>query len=341
MSLPGRANAALGRAVRSGGAVFRARLLRAVGRPSAFALERLARLSGRRLGVALVYHRVGDPPGDLGRELVPALGASLFSAQVRHLSLRYRLVPSSELLQAARTRRRGERFPVAITFDDDLSSHVQSAVHLLDSAGVTATFFLGGASLYAPQRFWWERLQLAVDRGLDLSSALPELPAGGRAGIHALAEAIESLPSRERREVDAALRSLVGPDTADAGLQAEDVEHLARSGFEIGFHTRRHDRLPPLEDDELAAAMREGRAELEQIVGKPLRTIAYPHGRADARVAAAARAAGFETGFTGLPGLVTHDADPLLLGRLSPSYSSVGELAYELAWTLLRGASYR
>jgi peptidoglycan/xylan/chitin deacetylase (PgdA/CDA1 family) len=307
-------------------------LLRALGLPVARLLVRVARLSGRGVGLALVYHRVGDPAGDPRRELVPALGTELFAAQVRHLAAGYRLVAASELLAATRERRRGEPFAVAITFDDDLSSHLDASAPILSSTGATATFFVSGASLHGPHRFWWERLQAALDNGLGLS-ALDLEPAT----VHQVGLQIQSLIPRARDEVDARLAELVGPDPPESGLRAGALRRLAASGMEIGFHTRRHDVLPPLGDAELAEAMRVGRSELEEVVG-PLRTISYPHGLADARVAAAARAAGFEAGFTGAPAAVTTASDPLLLPRVSPSYASLGELAFDVAWTLCRAA---
>jgi peptidoglycan/xylan/chitin deacetylase (PgdA/CDA1 family) len=306
----------------------RGALLASSGSALAGRLERAARRSDARAGVALVYHRVGDPPGDLSRELLPALGSRLFDEQVRYLSARYRIVPASRLLEAASERRAREPFPVAITFDDDLRSHVDTAAPILARAGAPATFFLTGASLRRPHRFWWERLQEAWDRDLDLGPLGIGAPG---ADVHQLGRAIEALPARRVDELDAALGRLVGPDPEDAGLRAEHVAALAAGGFEIGFHTRRHHPLPGLAAADLDAAMAEGRAELDEATGGRLTTIAYPHGRADERVAAAARAAGFGAGFTGSPGPVTPESDPLLLCRVSPSYASVGELAVDVA----------
>jgi peptidoglycan/xylan/chitin deacetylase (PgdA/CDA1 family) len=268
------------------------------------------------------------------------MGTSLFAAQVRHLSSRYRVVAASELLRAARNRHRGEPFPVAITFDDDLSTHAEVVAPILASAGATATFFLSGASLRAPYRFWWERLQAAVDQGLDLAS-LDVGPARGATSVHELGRAIEALPPTVRKTIEAELERIVGPDPPDAGLRAEGVERLGAARFEIGFHTRRHDPLPPLDDHDLDRSLREGRSDLSEACGRPLTTISYPHGRADARVASAAHAAGFEAGFTGRPELVTPQSDPLLLGRLSPSYNSLGEFAFDVAWALLQATAQR
>ncbi|HEY3070553.1 MAG TPA: polysaccharide deacetylase family protein [Gaiellaceae bacterium] len=315
-------------------------MLRIFGPPLALPLAWLARRSDGHLGFALVYHRVDDPHGDPRRELVPAMGTSLFTAQVRHLCSRYRVVAASELLGATRQRRRGEPFPVAITFDDDLATHADVVAPILASAGATAAFFLSGASLHAPYRFWWERLQAAVDRRLELRS-LSVGTARRASGIHELGRQLEALPPAARKTIEVELERIVGPDPPEAGLRAENVERLATAGAEIGFHTRRHDLLPSLDDDDLARAMEEGRSELADTVGQPLTAISYPHGRADARVASAARAAGFDVGFTGSPELVTDQSDPLLLGRLSPSYRSLGEFAFEIAWTILRATVQR
>ena len=165
---------------------------RALGRPLAFIATQLGRFSGRRAGVAIVYHRVGDPQGDPERELVPALGTGLFEQQLRHLKARYRIVPASELLAAAHSRRRGQRFPASITFDDDLPSHRRTAAPILMRTGVPAAFFACGASLDRPFAFWWERLQAVADRRLD--------PAVQADTIHAVALGIQSMPPERRDE---------------------------------------------------------------------------------------------------------------------------------------------
>ena len=88
--------------------------------------NRLARLSSSRVGVVVVYHRVGGTePGDPHRELLPTLPADELDEQLRHLQRNYRVVPATEILEATRSRRRGQPFPVAVTFDDDLESHVR------------------------------------------------------------------------------------------------------------------------------------------------------------------------------------------------------------------------
>jgi peptidoglycan/xylan/chitin deacetylase (PgdA/CDA1 family) len=309
--------------------------MRGFGAPLAAVVERLARLSGRRVGLALMYHRIGDPPGDPERELVPALGIELFTAHLRHVLARYRLVLASELLEATASRRRGDRFPVAITFDDDDRAHVSTVLPLLRANGARATFFLTGASLESPSRFWFERLQAAMDeRPDDLRPLLPDALIGA-GSIHEISEGVQRLSEGERDAFSRRLEGLLGSDPPDQGVRADAVRALVDSGCEIGFHTLRHHGLTSLDDRSLEAAMHEGRDRLAGIAGHELGTIAYPHGLVDERVAGAARAAGFRFGFTTEREGIRPDSDPLRLGRLVPSASSTGHFALQLARRLI------
>jgi peptidoglycan/xylan/chitin deacetylase (PgdA/CDA1 family) len=317
-------------------------VVRAGGEPLAGVIERVLRFSGRRVGVVVAYHRLGDPPGDPREELVPALSTDLFEAQLRHLKRRFRVVRPTEMLQAVCERRRGGRFPAAITFDDDLRSHSEVALPILRRVDLPAAFFVSGTSLDGPFRFWWERLQVAVDRGIELPQTIGGDVTGstpGRRDIHELGRRIEALAPTDRDVVASQLAAVVGPDPPDAGLREADVLALSAAGCEIGFHTLRHDPLPTLDDENLAQAMRQGRSRLEEVLGQKLTTIAYPHGRADLRVAAAARAAGYEFGFAGTIEAIRPTSDPLLLGRVDASYRSVGHLALQLVRALLRAPS--
>jgi peptidoglycan/xylan/chitin deacetylase (PgdA/CDA1 family) len=224
---------------------------------------------------------------------------------------------------------------MAITFDDDLPAHLQVAAPILRRVQAPATFFLTGAYLNGPHAFWWEPLQLAFDRGLinrgELDRIWPATVPAPAGRIHDVAKAIQEMPPDEREALNRRMLELIGSHPSNPGMGADDVRALAAQGFEIGFHTRRHDQLTSLSDEKLGRALEEGRDELEQLAGSKLETIAYPHGVADARVSEAARDAGFRCGFTVRSEAVREHSDPLLMGRVEPAGESVGRFALEVA----------
>ena len=294
-------------------------------------------MSPRRVGIALVYHRVAARAGDPSVELNPAVSARAFARQVAFLARMFLPVRASELPEAVATRRRGGRIPVAVTFDDDLPEHARVAVPLLRAGRVPATFFLCGSFLGGERYFWWEDLQTAVDAGTlepgDVPVAADALARRPRA-IHAVAKTIEELPPDERAALARILAERAAPHRPSERLSVDDARRLA-GGHELGFHTRRHDRLLALDGAGLAERLSEGRAELEELAGRPLTAIAYPHGKADERVASAARGAGFTAGFTGAHAAFAAGDDKLRIGRVEPrAGDGLGRFAWRIARAL-------
>jgi peptidoglycan/xylan/chitin deacetylase (PgdA/CDA1 family) len=85
-----------------------------------------------------------------------------------------------------------------------------------------------------------------------------------------------------------------GPHAGElAGMSWEQLAELADAGWEIGSHTRTHPRLPRLSDAALQAELAGSRAECAERTGRACQALAYPYGDVDARVVAAAEAAGY------------------------------------------------
>lgn len=288
----------------------------------------LLRFSNRHAGLILVYHDIADRDGNPKRELVPPVSQLRFTRQLKHLRRYYRLVPLAELQQAVTARRRGQRFPVAVTFDDDLDHHYTQALPALHKVDVPATFFLCGSFLdSAPRDFWWQRLQRAVDAGADVTQL------AGTGTIHDQGNAIAKLAPERRDEVAFELGKLSGPPPPGVVLTATHALELPQ----IGFHTVRHDTLTQLDDDQLADALTDRRVRLAEFVGKTVDMIAYPHGRSDRRVEAAARECGFAIGVTGRPEAVRPGTDPLAMGRYEPTgHAPTRDVAFDLVRVLSR-----
>ncbi len=309
---------------------------------------RISSAIGRRLsrprpaaGLVFVHHRVGEQPGDEERELVPALATHHFEERLGLLAERYRVVPVRQVLDAARARRRGEPVPVALTFDDDLDSHLDVVAPSLLRWGFPATFFVG-PPLPSGAAFWWEDLQALADDG-RLPPRLDSLPEADlmpvtrreRGAIRDLGLRIESLPPDRRDAVAAELHSLAGSSTRRR-LDAEAMAALVDLGFELGFHTARHYVLTTVDHDRLTRELTDGRDVLESIANGPITIIAYPHGKADPQVAQAARAVGFEVGFITGHARIHKRTDPLFVPRVEVHNAPLDHFEKSLAWALTR-----
>lgn len=95
-----------------------------------------------------------------------------------------------------------------------------------------------------------------------------------------------------------------------------EIERLAQAGWEIGSHTRTHPHLPTLDDAALVDELGRSRVEIEEALGRPCTSIAYPYGDTDAHVARAAAAAGYVAGGGLLPDRLS-ERRPLLYPRIS------------------------
>jgi peptidoglycan/xylan/chitin deacetylase (PgdA/CDA1 family) len=105
-------------------------------------------------------------------------------------------------------------------------------------------------------------------------------------------------------------------------LTPENILNLQKNGIEIGAHTVTHPILTSLDDETARLEITAGKADLEEITGRPVRLFAYPNGKPgkdfDARHAAMVREAGFDAAFTTLPGPITRRHDRFGLARSRP-----------------------
>lgn len=85
-------------------------------------------------------------------------------------------------------------------------------------------------------------------------------------------------------------------------MNPQQISELESQGFAFFSHSRTHADLPTLSDAELNDELAGSKMDLESLLGKPVPYLAYPFGRHDERVVAAARQAGYVAAFSVLSG---------------------------------------
>ena len=279
--------------------------------------------AARRAALVLVYHRVA-PHGAAPHEVVPTIASALLREHLEALTRLGTVVPLSELLEPSHSSRRA-RF--AVTFDDDHVGHSQHALPILQSVGVTATFFLSGRTLHGLPPYWWTFVEESIRlNGLPHTARALGLNRGSPA---TLAGALEHSSLTER------LHELL-PQSTEPQMSADDIRRLSDAGMTIGFHTLRHARLSDLSGTDLSRAMTEGLTELAAAAGAPVNLLAYPYGRAIRPTADAAERAGYRAAFASGGHPVGYRSDPFLLGRWDPGPMDIAEFTAAVTLRLLR-----
>lgn len=154
---------------------------------------------------------------------------------------------------------------------------------------------------------------------------MPEIVAGRAKLLHvtfddAYRSLLDALPILDRLEVPSTVFAC--PAYADEGgvvdmrylgsqaqshaaelrsMTWDELRSLVTRNIEIGSHTLTHPYLTELTDPELERELRESRARLEDELHRRCRYLSYPYGEENARVQAAARAAGYTAAFA-IPG---------------------------------------
>ena len=224
--------------------------------------------------------------------------------------------------------------PIMITFDDGYRSCHDTALPILRSVGVRATFFISTGYITDRRLYWWEQIALVLSQAsvrtatltypttLEIDVRDPKLRPRLTAIIKDtpqldLARFLDELAKAVR--VDWTLET--ERDYADGLVMTWDqIRALARAGMDVESHTRRHRVLQTLAPEQLEDELLGSRLELEAQLGRPVRALAYPVGRKipDPHIRKAIADAGYRIGLTNASGVNRlGSVDPYDVHRLS------------------------
>jgi peptidoglycan/xylan/chitin deacetylase (PgdA/CDA1 family) len=282
--------------------------------------------SGRCL-VILNYHRASG--GDLRSHLLYLR---------RHYRILHLEAALEELYKPCKEGlRRGDRRPLlALTFDDGYYDNYTHGFTLVRELHVPITIFLIPGYIESGSHLWWREVDRLVHHAqvdkMVIEGCTYHL--GQREEREALARAIEtrlctatSIAEREAflaftRQALAGPSSAVAEDELALPLKWTQVEEMEESGLvSFGAHTMYHPAVGYLTDPaEVMFEVGECRAVLEQKLGHPVRSFAYPFGKLEHIGVDGPRAVqqtGYEWAVTTIPGFNTPQSDPYLLRRLN------------------------
>ena len=307
----------------------------------------------RPVGLILLYHRVAAPATD---PQLLAVTPERFADQMAHLSRHFEVVSLHELVSRMPNGGTGSRL-AAVTFDDGYADNLSHAKPILDSCKVPATVFVATAALATGSAFWWDELEQLLLHPSLLPSSL-KLEIDGRVfewdlgpdaeytnadfAAHRTWNVLRCDDPTERHRLYRALCRLFKPLTEETRQRAlcdlrawasvshdrspsprmltrEDVRRLGEvPGVEVGAHTASHQVLANLPLNAQRKEIASSKECLEAIMGRPVRTFAYPYGtRADYTkdTAVLVNEEGFALACSNFPEAVTSTSDIYQLPR--------------------------
>ncbi len=292
-------------------------------------LVRLARWWRQRFGPCLIilnYHRASG--GDLRRHLL-------------YLRRHYRMLHLEEALEEVYSsvgeskKGRGQRPPLVLTFDDGYYDNYTYAYELACELNVPISIFLIPGYVESGDYFWWlegQRLvHLAQVENVTLEGHTYHLKRAEERGL--LTQTIDerlrhagSVAEREAFLVN--IRKMLGvPVSVSTKSEAfrpltwKEIHEMEETGWvSFGAHTMHHPILAYLSSpEEVRQEVGKCKEILEQQLGHPVRTFAYPVGKYEhiGNVALqAVRQAGYAWAVTANNGIVTAQNDPYQLPRV-------------------------
>jgi len=291
-----------------------------------FASRRLARISGRGRAVILKYHRILESadfmrPGETTAEE--------FDAQMRVLSTTFPCETFGGLIEK-RNLGRHQHAAVVITFDDGYKDNFEFALPILRNYGLTATIFVS-TGFIGNGMMWNDRvieaMRSTVGRSLDLGKAglgqlrVATMEEASRSAQQVLSTIKRWPQERRSRFVDELAMSTGFEPQSRLMMSEQEITALAAADMEIGAHTVTHPILSTLSPEAAEAEISLCKSELERLVGRAVRSFAYPNGRAGTDFTGAdverVRAAGYTGAVTTDWGCATPDSDNYRIPRQS------------------------
>jgi peptidoglycan/xylan/chitin deacetylase (PgdA/CDA1 family) len=273
----------------------------------------------------LIYHRVLARAEDSLFDIPTAAG---FEDSLRQYQGFAHFLSLPEALSALAANRLPANAAV-VTFDDGYADNLHIAAPILQKLGIPATFFIATQVDCMFNDRIAEALRLSTATQLDLSAlemgliALPDQRAERAALADRLIKSLKHRAPSERQALAQTIQTAAGvAHLPNLMMCPSELQALAKSGMQIGAHTRTHPILTTLTDVEAQTEIVGSKADLENLLQQPVDHFAYPNGVPDqdyaAREVALVKAAGFKAAFSTSFGAVHPGSDPFQLPRFTP-----------------------
>lgn len=236
----------------------------------------------------LPYHMVMNEPNGF----YPATSILDFEKQIAHLAKNYKIITLDEIVDRVRNRDSIRRC-VAITFDDGFRDNYEYAYPILRKYNVPATIFLATQCIETGDAPWFIKLRYIF---MKTNKTDCRLSSEGRDVSMRMGTSKEKYVASERimgflkNCSDGERSSLLNRLVKELGildfgrldnlmLNWDQIREMSGHGFSFGAHTVNHPVLAAIPIDEAEREISESKKTIEEKIGKPVNTFAFPFGK--------------------------------------------------------------
>jgi peptidoglycan/xylan/chitin deacetylase (PgdA/CDA1 family) len=281
-------------------------------------LEALQGRNRRRLAI-LNYHRIENIGGSASAFFRPnfSASASAFDEQMDYIRRNYNVISLAQFLAWQNGGETLPDFPLMITFDDGYRDNLTTALPILKKYGLPAVIFLTSGHIGDSTGFYWDISAQCFFHTKKHSANLPHVGEKAWADEPArqsiCGEWVEALKRISEAEKESAMRALpdilevdITPETfSSVMLSWDEARSMMREGIAFGAHTVSHPILTRVSLEQAEREMAGSKKQIEDSLGVPVQTFAYPNGQKNDISPALEKIAekiGFQAAFSLMPG---------------------------------------
>lgn len=276
--------------------------------------------------IVLNYHRIYGPrhvtefDDDVFEHSV-----TTFRNQLLWLRERFEMIDENRLIQlAAGGDYQLDSNAVLVTFDDGYVDNYQLAYPILKELGVPAIFFVPYNMIEKRELGWWDLISWSIGKskvdtaefkGMSLDLRTPQSRVELAKSLHTYVKLNDYSQTKGIvQDLAQTLRVELPSQEAQSKelMTWEQLREVSDHGVAIGSHSMSHRILAQISDEDQAWEMAQSKRLIEEKLGKPVNSIAYPVGKKTSFNDISkqlAKQAGYKAGFSFYPGVYNGEID--------------------------------
>jgi peptidoglycan/xylan/chitin deacetylase (PgdA/CDA1 family)/CelD/BcsL family acetyltransferase involved in cellulose biosynthesis len=313
------------------------------------------RLNRRKTPICqiFIFHRVNDDYDPF----LPSVPVAVFRKQMEFLKQNFPIISLDEVASGSYADS-GEKYSVAITFDDGYRDNFLKAFPVLNKLEMPATIFLATGYIESGELPWYDQISWAFKLTTRPRFSLADV-GGPEAALNQRPEVLQAMGKTLawlRTIDDEKRRTFIPRIFVELGVSAslsvpnpmlswEEIKQMSKQKITFGAHTISHPALSRTDGARLEAEIVGSKSKIEEALDLPVHHFAYPFGQpsdVSDEAKKMVQQAGFSSAVTTVWGFNRPGDDLYNLKRFSPRSnawdSDLAKMAMKLDWYRLAGS---